>query len=306
MQTRATADARETNVDTRQLKTFLAIAEHGTFARAADVVALTPSAVSQQIQALEIEVNATLFDRSTRPPTLTAQGFQMLEAARLLVRTMDEAIDTLSGKRVLGTLTIGTVRTSALGILPQAIVALKASFPELKVKLRISNSDELLADISADRLDVAIVAEHMTIPAGLRWSPFIREPLLVIAPPGTPKLAANEMLTRFPYLRFRSTFKLAQLIDNELARLGVVVNEIAEIDTVATIVPCVMHGLGVSVVPNIALTGVARRVVSVPFGNPPIFRQMGIAERRNHPRAIVIDALHAKLAELSGKFGVGR
>jgi DNA-binding transcriptional LysR family regulator len=260
--------------------------------------------VSQQVQALEAEVKAPMFDRSTRPPTLTTQGHQLLEAARDLVRTAEEAVDAISGRRVIGTLTIGTVRTSALGVLPQAIVALKASFPELRVKLRISNSDELLSDVAAGRLDVAVVAEHLGIPSGLRWTPFIREPLLVIAPAGTPRRPAEQLIAELPYIRFRSTFRLAQLIDNELARMGVVPSEIAEIDTIAAIVPCVVHGLGVSVVPNIALQGLGTRLTAVPFGDPTVFRQMGIAARRKHPRAVVIDALHGKLAALSGRYGV--
>lgn len=82
-------------MDTRQLKTFIAIAEHGTFAKAAEAVGLTPSAVSQQMQALELEVNGELFDRSSRPITLNGHGLQMLEAARTLVRDADNIIDTI-------------------------------------------------------------------------------------------------------------------------------------------------------------------------------------------------------------------
>lgn len=90
-------------MDTRQLKTLLAIAESGSFSKAADVVHLTVSAVSQQIQALEQEVGAQFFDRSSRPPRLTAAGQQMVEAARELVRTAENAIDAVSGRRVVGT-----------------------------------------------------------------------------------------------------------------------------------------------------------------------------------------------------------
>src|SRR3712207_293263 len=118
-------------MDIRQLKTFIAIAEHGTLAKAADAVGLTPSAVSQQIQALEGEVGAGLFDRSTRPMTLNSYGLQMLEAAHNLVRSADDVIDAISGKAIAGTFTIGSVRSSALSLLPRALVALKAEYPDL-------------------------------------------------------------------------------------------------------------------------------------------------------------------------------
>lgn len=140
-------------MDIRQLKTLIAIAEHGTFAKAADAVGLTPSAVSQQIQALESEVRTELFDRSTRPITLNSQGLQMLEAAQVLVRSADDIVDAISGRAISGTFTIGSVRSSALSLLPRAIIELKNDFPELKIKLHVANTDELLNDVVTGRLD---------------------------------------------------------------------------------------------------------------------------------------------------------
>lgn len=107
-------------MDIRQLKTLLAVAEHGTFAKAADVVGLTASAVSQQMKALEAELRADLFDRSVRPISLNGHGLQMLEAAQSLVRSADEIVDAISGRSIGGTFTIGSVRSSALSLLPKA------------------------------------------------------------------------------------------------------------------------------------------------------------------------------------------
>ena len=61
-------------MDTRQLKTLVAIATYRTFSKAAEIVGLTPSAVSQQIQALESELNVKIFERASRPPSLTVEG----------------------------------------------------------------------------------------------------------------------------------------------------------------------------------------------------------------------------------------
>ena len=293
-------------MDVRQLKTFIAIAEHGTFAKAADAVGLTPSAVSQQVQALESEVGAELFDRSTRPITLNNHGLQMLEAARDLVRSADDVKDAISGRAIAGTFTIGSVRSSALSLLPRAIVALKADYPDLRTKLHVANSDELLSDVVSGRLDSAMVAEHGGIPSTLRWSPFINEPLFVIAPRGTPPMTGSEMLSTLPYVKFVSRFRLAHLIETELARSGVVTRPIAEIDTMAAVVACVVHGLGASVVPHSALKEAPGEVVSAPFGHPQVFRQIGLIERRTSTRTIVIDRLHRHLVRFSGEYGVAR
>ncbi|KSV78238.1 hypothetical protein N182_21385 [Sinorhizobium sp. GL2] len=293
-------------MDIRQLKTFIAIAEHGTFAKAADAVGLTPSAVSQQIQALELEVRSELFDRSTRPITLNSQGLQMLEAAQGLVRSADDIVDAISGKSVGGTFTIGSVRSSALSLLPKAIIALKNDFPGLKIKLHVANTDELLNDVVTGRLDSAMVAEYSSVPSTLRWSPFIQEPLFVIAPKGTRIRPAAEMLTEHPYVKFISRFRLANIIETEVARSGIVTNVIAEIDTITAVVACVVNGLGVSIAPWSALKEAGGEVVAVPFGEPPIYRQIGLIERRASPRAAVIDRLHQHLVSFSGEFGVAR
>jgi DNA-binding transcriptional LysR family regulator len=286
-------------MDTRQLRSLLAIAEHGSFSRAAVAVNLTVSAVSQQIQALETEVGAPLFDRSSRPPRLTVAGQQMVEAARDLVRTAENAVDAISGRQVVGTLTLGSVRTSALSLLPRAIVRLNARYPELRIRLRVSNSDLLMQDVVAGRLDAAMVANHLDFPAALRWRSFLDEPLFVAAPPGTVQMDALEMLTRHPYIRFRAAVPLARVIDLELARLNLPLVEVAEIDTIASIASCVVNGLGVSVLPQVAIRDCQVPLVCAPFGNPQLHRQIGLIERINGARAVLISQLHELLVNIA-------
>ena len=124
-------------MDTRQLKTLVAIATHGTFTKAAEIVNLTPSAVSQQIQALEVELNIILFERSSRPPKLTSQGLQVLEMAQEMLRLEDDTKANLRGDKLAGTLMLGSVRSSALNLLPRAIVQMRNQYPDLKTNLRI-------------------------------------------------------------------------------------------------------------------------------------------------------------------------
>lgn len=294
-------------METRQLKTLLAIHSHGTFALAADVVGLTPSAVSQQIQALENELEVTIFDRSTRPPRITPEGLQVLEMAKDILRRAEDTKASLRGDQIAGTLRFGSVRTSALNLLPRALVQMRQRYPALKPSLRVSLSSPLIADVAAGRLDAAIVAEHLGFPTALRWSPFLREPLWLIAPGGMEAADPIELLNTRPYIRFRSGVPLANLIDTELSRLGVVTNDVAEIDTIGSIVTCVRQGLGISVVPHVALetpedVGISR----LPFGFPQVTRQIGIVERTTSPRTEIIALLHAVLSDLCGEYGVDR
>lgn len=114
------------------------------------------------------------------------------------------------------------------------------------------------------------------------------------------------MLTELPNVKFISRFRLANIIETEVARSRIITNVIAEIDTITAVVACVVNGLGVSIAPWSALKETSGAVVAVPFGDPPIYRQIGLIERRASPCAAVIDRLHQHLVSFSGQFGVAR
>ncbi|PLX35643.1 MAG: LysR family transcriptional regulator [Hyphomicrobiales bacterium] len=294
-------------MDTRQMKTLVAIATSGTFAQAGEIVGLTPSAVSQQIQALELEFGVPLFDRSSRPPKITPQGLQILEMANEILQMEGDTKASLRGDRIAGTLMLGSVRSSALNLLPKAIVQMRAQYPELKTSLRVSLSSTLISDVASRRLDAAVVAEHLHFPPALRWSPFLREPLWVITPKGTQFSSLVNLFNTRPYIRFQSSVPLANLIDTEISRLGVVTHDVAEIDTIESIVTCVRQGLGISVVPHVALQSPEDQdLIRLPFGEPQVTRQIGIVERTVSPRGEIIAQIHEVLAQLCGEHGVGR
>lgn len=294
-------------MDTRQLRTFLAIATNGTFAKAADIVGRTPSAVSQQMQALEKELDTTLFVRESRPPKLTLQGLQVLEMAKSMLRLEEDTKAEIRGDRITGTLMLGSVRSSALNLLPSAIVQLRSQYPDIKTNFRVSLSSVLISDVASGRLDAAIVAEHLGFPPALRWSPFLKEPLWLIAPADTALTDPIQLLKSRPYVRFRSDVPLAHMIDTEISRLGIITQDVAEIDTIASIVTCIRQGMGISVVPHVALSETADdELVRLPFGDPQITRQIGIVERLVSPRGELIKRLHGVLADLSGQYGVQR
>jgi DNA-binding transcriptional LysR family regulator len=104
-----------------------------------------------------------------------------------------------------------------------------------------------------------------------------------------------------------SAVPLANLIDTEISRLGIVTQDIAEIDTIGSIVTCVRQGLGISVVPHVALQEPEDLdLVRLPFGQPQLTRQIGIVERTVSPRGEIIARMHETLATLCGEHGVRR
>lgn len=97
------------------------------------------------------------------------------------------------------------------------------------------------------------------------------------------------------------------MIDTEISRLGLITNNVAEIDTIGSIVTCVKQGLGISVVPHVALQDVDdTQVIRKAFGAPQIHRQIGIVSRTSAPREKIINRLHDALADLCGPHGLTR
>ncbi len=283
-------------MDTRQLQTLLAIAEQGNFAAAARKVNLTPSAVSQQIAALEKEIGFPMFDRSRRPPALNAKGVQLLQAARTILQIVDDTRTDISGASVTGTLNIGSLRTCTVGLLPRAIADLRETYPHLTFRLTVGFSQALMSDVVSGRLDVALVAEHVGVPPSLKWTPFLSEPLVIVGPAAARRQSAQDRLTGWPYIRYRTNVPLANQIDTEISRLGLSPRDVVVVDTMPAAIECVKAGLGVSVVPLISLRDEnAATLAWVPFGDPPTSRQIGTVQRMNSARSAVIETFHDAL-----------
>jgi DNA-binding transcriptional LysR family regulator len=286
----------------RHLRTLLAIAERGSFAAAARDIHLTESAVSMQMKALEEELGLALFDRSKRPPVLTEAGRALLPEAKELVggyerlaRRKDEL------QPVQGHLRLGAVPSVITGILPGAIAALRRKHPGVHVEITMALSAELVERVGRRRLDAAVVSELSKVPSGLLWSPFVREPLVLIAPPDAPDRPAGELLARFPFIRYTRQAWVGRLIHATMKRRRIKVTEAMTLDTLEAVTAMVSQGLGVSIVPDRG-HGVAFAfpVRSVTLPGPTVRRVVGLLRPDGHDKASLADALLAELATVAG------
>lgn len=285
-------------MDTRQLETLLAIEQHGGFAAAAQAINITASAVSQQVSALEVELGAELFDRSRRPPVLTAKGAELLRAARQILRIVTETKSSVTGGHVSGTLAFGTLRTGANSLVPNALATLQGRYPELNFRLRIGMSEELMREVVSGQLDAALVSEHVAVPPGLRWTEVLNEPLVVITPPGVGGMTIHELLRDVPYIRYRPQVPLARQIDTEIAQLGIVPRQVVSVNTMTVVVGCVRAGIGFAIIPYVVLQdSITAALDCFPFGTPPTHRRLGVVRRPTTSRDEVLSELIAALIQ---------
>jgi DNA-binding transcriptional LysR family regulator len=283
----------------RHLRTLLAIAERGSFAAAAREVHLTESAISMQMKALESELGVLLFDRSTRPPALTDAARALLPEAEELIAGYERLARRkgAAGGPVEGHLRLGAVPSVITGTLPGAIAALRRRHPGVHVEIAMALSAELVERLERRALDAAIVSELGKVPAGFVWSPFAREPLVLIAPPDAPDRSAGELLAAYPFIRYTRQAWVGRLIHAMMRRRRIKVVETMTLDTLEAVTAMVSHGLGVSIVPQRGRgVPLIHPVRTVALPDPVVHRIVGLLRAESHPRAALADAL---LVELS-------
>lgn len=171
-------------IDVQRLRVLRAVADHGSFSRAAGALRLTPSAVSQHVAALERSLGAQVVTRSTRGVTLTQAGQIMVGAAESVAAELEQAkqqVELLSTGRVQ--LTVATFTSGGRHLLPGALPRLTAVHPSTVLHVREGEPEDTLPLVRQGAVDLAL-AYHFDGPlpvgpgpgSGLRWTPILEDP----------------------------------------------------------------------------------------------------------------------------------
>ncbi|MEX0695133.1 MAG: LysR substrate-binding domain-containing protein [Rhodospirillales bacterium] len=289
----------------QHLKTLIAIHEQATFADAAETLFLTPAAVSQQMRNLEDELQVRLFDRTTRPPRLNAHGVNIVEQARDVLTRFNALADMArSPGEIAGVLTIGSATGITSAVFPKALVRLREKYPRLQVRIEEGLTEDLIGRVRRRNLDGALITDPLVPETDMQTLPITAEPLLVVAPKAMTERGWKNILTARPFLRLNRKSGVGALIDVTLRRSGVAVMEAMELDSSESIVGLVSAGLGVGVVPSGRLKREdSSRVRTVPFGSPPVRRQVVLIERSNNQRSDLAGILYQELLMLTADGG---
>jgi len=140
------------------LRTLVAIADTGSFNRAAGAVFRTPSAVSMQMKKLEEQVGQPLFAKNGRSVALTPDGEALLSYARRILKLADEALLHFRAPEIQGTIRLGTPDDYASQFLPDILARFAASHPNVEVDVVCQSSHDLLGFLRDNALDVALVS----------------------------------------------------------------------------------------------------------------------------------------------------
>src|SRR5579875_1157653 len=170
----------------QQLRYLVALAEHAHFGRAADACAVTQSTLSAGLLALERQLDAKLLDRSGgKRVVFTPLGQEVLARARAALAALEAVTETAAAARapMSGPLRLGVIPTIGPFLLPRLMPALRAAFPRLRHFLREDTTDRLLDRLTANKLDVLLLA--LPCECGLAETmPVARDEFLLALPPG--------------------------------------------------------------------------------------------------------------------------
>lgn len=144
-------------LDNDHLRTLVAIAETGSFTRAAELVNKTQSAVSMQIRRLEERVGRDLFAKEGRAAKLTEDGEKLLDYAYRMLRLNDEAVASFREDRLTGSVKLGVPDDYAERYLPQILARFTASNPGIEVMVICEPTPHLVANLRACEIDMAII-----------------------------------------------------------------------------------------------------------------------------------------------------
>jgi DNA-binding transcriptional LysR family regulator len=245
-------------MELRHLNTFKVVAEVRGFTRAAELLGYAQSSVTAQIQALEEEIGAPLFDRLGKKIALTDAGQRLLPYAQEMLKLQESAKDaTKTNIHPSGTLVIGAPESLAAYRLPSVIGEYRKLYPNVKMILKPSLCWELRSQIRNGDLDIAFLLEPEGDEPDLHIETLTEEKMALIAPldhPLVSRTAAQPSdLKDETILHTEPGCSYRVLIEKHLYHHGVFPNPDLEFWNIEAIKNCVMCGLGISFLPLITV-----------------------------------------------------
>jgi len=298
--TRDAADAsrttRASRLSAHQLRAFVHLAELNSFTRAAAASHLSQPAFSALIRALEEELGARLFDRTTRQVELTLEGREFLTGARRVLAEIEAALSGVRERvaRQRGRVSLALLPSLAAGWLPEVLAGFRQRHPGIELEIADVLSEACIERVRAGHADLAIAATRAETPE-LRAEPFHADDFHLVAPRSHPLLQAAEVKPRdllpYDFVHLSRTSSVRQYLD--AATLPLQMRTLMEVDQLATVMGMVRAGLGISVVPALALFHFRQPgLVTRPLRWPGLKRSIYLVRRRDRELSLAAQSFY--------------
>jgi len=254
-------------MEIHQLTYFMAVAETGSFSRAAERCNIAQPSLSQQIQKLEQELGEPLFDRLTRRVVLTDAGRNLLPRATSILAELQDIKHSMNqvADSSRGLLTVGFIPTIAPFVLPRVIKRFSHEYPNARLSVHEDLTESLVHELIDGKLDVGITSTpiHNKL---VRTQELLTEPLLVASS------KKHDIITRatirvkelddFPFIALSEMHCLGEQVQSFCYQQHLELKIVCHTSQLATVQNCVALGLGVSLVPKaLAMSDISKQVV---------------------------------------------
>lgn len=262
-------------MDLTYFRTFREVARKKSFTRAAEELGYAQSSITMQIQKLEREYGVPLFERYGRQLRLTPPGESLLKLVLQMLDLYDQSKEMIASE-VSGTLTIGTIDSLAAYYLPPYLHEIKQLYPDLNIQLLPDNEASLITKVREGDYDIGLMLDRYPADNMLTCTKVREEPLVFIGPLKHPLTQTDHVeMSQFQQSEFivteesciyRSMFEKLLKDHNIPLRIGF------ELGNLETIKHCVMNGLGIALLPRIAVQNELElgKLALIPFTHPDL------------------------------------
>ncbi|PRY01945.1 LysR family transcriptional regulator [Allonocardiopsis opalescens] len=277
----------------QQLAYFTAVAETRHFTQAAEEMRVAQPSLSKQIRALELDLGVILFNRARGNITLTAAGEALLPLARRILADTETArreVQELAGLR-RGRMRLGATPSLCAGPLADALALFHNRYPGIDLVVEEDGSRDLVRHLSRGELDLALIILPVAAPdTPLATRSILQEQLVVAAPvdgpadppgrgPGAGHVAIHELRHR-PLVMFRRGYDVREATLSACRQAGFEPRFAVEGGEMDAVLRFVEAGLGLAVVPSMALAG-RPQLRGVALAPPGLARTIALAHRRD-------------------------
>jgi LysR family hydrogen peroxide-inducible transcriptional activator len=245
-------------MEVNQLRYVCAVADTGSFSRAAERCEVAQPSLSQQVLKLEKDLGARLFDRLGRSIRLTEAGRAFMPHARSILEQMEAARTSVAEKNAgaRGSVTVGVIPTIAPYLMPRCTAAFARKYPDAKLRIVEETTPtlvEALRDLSIDLAILALPLRHKD----LECFPIRTEPLFAVLPKDHPRAAAESLalknLRGEPFVMLRDGHCFRDLSLTTCTHARITPNIAFESDQFSSVLGMVAAGVGISLVPEMAI-----------------------------------------------------
>src|SRR5215218_7332912 len=304
-------------LDVKQLRVLREVAAHGSFSAAAEALSYTQPAISQQIASLEKRVGSTLVERTSRGVRLTDAGRALVDHAEVVLARLSAAeaeLEAIAGVRG-GRVRLSSFPTAGASILPPAVALFTKRHPEVELGFTEREPEEAVQMLRAAELELALVFDYRHLPHtdfarlydGIELHHLIDDPMYLALPRAhpvarKPRVRLEDVAEETWIQEADASSPCGRLHTAACAAAGFEPRIGFQSDDYNVVQGLVAAGVGVSLLPSLALTSVREDIVVRSLGRRAPARQIAVASVAGRYRSPATDAMLDILHEVAARF----